>query len=415
MNKQVIKNFLRPYWYAYKRAIIPAQKLAVKPFIYLTPNSPLAPKPPDGFYPTTADWYRSFASSNNKFASYQEIHPSYAIERSVPKTIDSQVHWKIEQNYQHQFPVTFVAEVPNGRVFGENGSVISPDNKLLGDVSIEHRRTLAEHSLFTVRKLPPIHDLPGTAAVLSTQGTDVYFHWMFDVLPRLELIRLAKISFSDIDYFIFSSYHRPFQIETLKELDISPKKVITNREYVHLRAEKLLLPSWGGTPGQMPYWVCQFLRDKFLNSCVAESSNKKRRIYISRANATHRKITNEVELMQVLEPLGFVSVQLETLSVKEQAHLFSSAEMIVAAHGAGLSNLVFCQPGTQVVELFSPNYVEIHYWALSHQLGLDYYYLIGAGKQPRKNVDPHIIWDNIEVNLSELKSLMKEMKIPASQ
>ncbi|MDJ1175384.1 hypothetical protein [Roseofilum capinflatum] len=82
------------------------------------------------------------------------------------------------------------------------------------------------------------------------------------------------------------------------------------------------------------------------------------------------------------------------------------AHQIVAPHGAGLSNLVFCSPGTQVIELFSPNYVETHYWVLSQELDLDYYYLMGEGKQPKEYQDPHWIWDNVDVNIEQFFQLI---------
>jgi len=52
--------------------------------------------------------------------------------------------------------------------------------------------------------------------------------------------------------------------------------------------------------------------------------------------------------------------------------------MILAAHGAGLTNFLFCRPGTKVLELVNPNYAHQMYYYLATVLGLDYHYLIGS-------------------------------------
>jgi len=49
----------------------------------------------------------------------------------------------------------------------------------------------------------------------------------------------------------------------------------------------------------------------------------------------------------------------------------ANAEAIIAPHGAGLTNLVFCAPGARVVELF-PSLTVDCYYRLSVDLGLEY-------------------------------------------
>ncbi|WP_139295225.1 glycosyltransferase family 61 protein, partial [Planktothrix tepida] len=83
------------------------------------------------------------------------------------------------------------------------------------------------------------------------------------------------------------------------------------------------------------------------------------------------------EILEYLNQWGFVSIELETLTVQEQADLFSQAEVIIAPHGAGLTNLVFCQANTVVVELVSPHYIRPYYWLISQQLGLKHYSIQG--------------------------------------
>ncbi len=50
---------------------------------------------------------------------------------------------------------------------------------------------------------------------------------------------------------------------------------------------------------------------------------------------------------------GFAKVRLETLDMADQIRLFRAATHVVAAHGAGLSNIVFGRPDLRVLELNS--------------------------------------------------------------
>ncbi|MBC6479982.1 MAG: DUF563 domain-containing protein [Hormoscilla sp. GM7CHS1pb] len=77
------------------------------------------------------------------------------------------------------------------------------------------------------------------------------------------------------------------------------------------------------------------------------------------------------------------------------------------AHGAGLGNIVFCHPGTKVIEFFAPNHVHIPYWAIANQLGLDYYYLMGEGKGTPEYVESERPWADISINLDSLSEIMK--------
>jgi capsular polysaccharide biosynthesis protein len=77
---------------------------------------------------------------------------------------------------------------------------------------------------------------------------------------------------------------------------------------------------------------------------------------------------------------GFEAYECEGKGVAEQARLFHSAEAIVAAHGAALTNLVFCKPGTTVLELFSPKYVNPCYRDTCVAANLRYAAVIGNGE-----------------------------------
>ena len=102
------------------------------------------------------------------------------------------------------------------------------------------------------------------------------------------------------------------------------------------------------------------------------------RIVISRRKATKgRHIVNEAALMNRLRPLGFRAYVLEDMPIEEQMALFRRAEMVIGAHGAGLSHLLFA-PRTRVLELFATRFVVPHYFLLAKSLGHRYAYLTGT-------------------------------------
>jgi capsular polysaccharide biosynthesis protein len=46
-----------------------------------------------------------------------------------------------------------------------------------------------------------------------------------------------------------------------------------------------------------------------------------------------------------------VRVRSDELSVGDQMRIFERSTVVIGMHGAGLANILFCAPGTHVVEL----------------------------------------------------------------
>lgn len=119
---------------------------------YLPTNSELLGHP-KGFYKATLDWIKLYYKTNF-FDNYVEIYDKHIIKRLKPKTINEEIDWRFSTGYlgeEFETPTTFVAIIPNGRMFGSSGIVITPDDRLLADVSIEFGITpenSEDHSIF---------------------------------------------------------------------------------------------------------------------------------------------------------------------------------------------------------------------------------------------------------------------------
>jgi capsular polysaccharide biosynthesis protein len=310
-----------------------------------------------------------------------------------------------------QYPDTFVICIPGGRVAGGKGAVVSHDDKLLYDVSVDWPAGPGDpsrHPLLHQKKLPRAERLPGVSAVLATSESAGFFHWMTDALPRLEILqRAGSIPWNGIDHLLIGEGCRAIR-ESLCLLGFDDSKHVVIRRDTHFACNLLMVPSFHGAPGNIPPWAIEFLRKQFLTPLPLPRS--KRRIYVSRSRASGRRIDNEGEILPILASRGFVRIELEEMSLSAQIALFSEAEAVAAPHGAGLTNLIWCAPQTKILEVFSPLYVNLCYWAIASVVEADYYYLLGSEEGVVDDVnDSRYFLENISVDPAALEQALDAM------
>jgi hypothetical protein len=109
-------------------------------------------------------------------------------------------------------------------------------------------------------------------------------------------------------------------------------------------------------------------------SASAASARRNRRLYVARFDSPERRtIENEAALAQRLASLGFDIVVPTQMSYVEQVGIFARAELVVGAHGAGLTNIGFCASGTHVVEIFPTTYWVTTFARLAIARNLSYF------------------------------------------
>jgi hypothetical protein len=106
-----------------------------------------------------------------------------------------------------------------------------------------------------------------------------------------------------------------------------------------------------------------------------ERSAATRKVFISRAKSRGRRLLNEDELWSALSARGFERVLMEELDFAEQVHLLQETRILVAPHGAGLTNMIFCPSGGHVLEIADPGFPNPNFYALASSLGLGYWLL----------------------------------------
>ena len=235
----------------------------------------------------------------------------------------------------------------------------------------------------------------GTVFSLLTggAGNSNYWHWLFDVLPRLKILN-NELNYSNIDYFLFPDFNERFQKETLDLLDIPSSKIISSKVFRHIEANKIIAVDHPyvirNNPTleiqNIPKWIFNFLKDKFLKNNQERKFPQKFYIDRSDSKSNHRnlrKVINENEVKNFLIKKGFSIIALSELSFLDQINLFYNAKQIVGLHGAGFANLIFSKPGTFVLEFKTEDAAPV-IGNLANKIGLNFEEM---SIKPRENLN----------------------------
>jgi capsular polysaccharide biosynthesis protein len=364
------------------------------------PGSADRPSPPRFLADSTVDYVATHPGSG---IAVTEVTPTIELYRPQPDGLPRD-HFAFAHHRRATVPATIVARLPGGRAVGPYGAVVTSGDTLLFDLSPYYGAFRpSQHPIFLQWRLPPVRDVAGSVGVLTTRGVDNYYHFLTDVLPRLELLRRAGI---EPDRYLVNR-STGFQRELLTGVRMAEERTIQSSLSPHIRADELVVPSLPDSHLRSPPWIATWLRDTFLPGGLAAPH---RRIYLGRGNRKHtRRVENEPEVLAALEPFGFESVDPGRLSVAEQIRLFAEAELVVGVHGAALTNLVFCSPGAAVIELFPPDYVNVCYWNLASSVeGIRYRYVVGDG-MPKPVRPMHGVASDVTLDPGQIVRIVNEL------
>lgn len=287
-------------------------------------------------------------------------------------------------------------------------ALLTKSRKVIAD-AINTNKTAKRFSVSNLYRRK-IEKIPGIYSIFRSTDNS-YYHTLIENVPRLYLLDGEEYrDFPEIK-LLFSS--QPTKIEKYyldKLLPENFKITVVKEEYIYL-VENLIFPTFMNRrfSGYLPLEYLEYFRKKILPQ---RPRNKVNRIFISRSTdrskliektlgigrdeqqriGRGRYILNEEEVFDVLKKYGFKKYVLEELSIPDQILLFYDADCVVAAHGAGLSNIIFSHQ-IKILELFPTQFIVPHYYYLSKSLGHTYAYWCGQ---------EDAIHSNFRVNVSDI-------------
>jgi hypothetical protein len=233
-------------------------------------------------------------------------------------------------------------------------------------------RRLANGAAAALLRKPPAEIIENPVCVFYNPNLQNYYHWMVEALPALHI--LAPFLPAGTSLLLPPTLA---EFNARDEIGFDHREVLTSLGFGNIPVTQATAPAvfardaiWLHTYSlaEIPASLLRSFRDRAL--ALHKPAAQEGRIYLKRRH--NRRVANADAVEALLTTQGFVPVYPEDLTQAEQIALFASARFVIAPHGAGLANLLFCQPGTRVLEISPNTEFRPYFWMLAEKLGLVY-------------------------------------------
>lgn len=301
---------------------------------------------------------------------------------------------------------TRIRECPEARLAGPVPVGFTADHRLILD-TVFHTRQHSPRLRWTLRRAfedgglrelrsmfsPPERAADTSlerAALLTSLWGDNFGHWMSEELLKLRYLEQYERQTGAFPTLVVKRNPPDWKVEYLEELGYGDRYVEWDGGPIDVQT--LVVPPFPHpTPGAL-----QWLRSRIPD--VESHDSTIDRVYISRqSDKKNRRVANWGAVSDLLAEYGFESYALEELSVRDQANLFRTADIVAGVHGAGFSNTMFADRPT-LIEILDGHVHPGSAWAyISAIFGWEHHYLWGSAQD-----------DGIHVELDRLEKAICE-------
>lgn len=276
------------------------------------------------------------------------------------------VIWRIRAEAQRCvriLPETYLAEIKDAVVLGENDFIIS-DDMVLSDVFTSE---YADRMTFIKRAVKSI-DLEKQEATLSYHNfrqlpiekafwmvgimAGSYYHFLINLLPKLYYLYQCE-DYNDYPILVDSCAYHNFK-EIIDMYNIDNRKIICVNQDVAYKVKRLVVSSnctWYDKYVLQQYHqdigfvydkiALQFIRNRATS--VIEPEGKWKKVFVSRRRMSQerRRLLHDDVFEALFQKHGFVLVCPEELTFLEQVQLFSQTKVFAGVTGAAFTNVIF--------------------------------------------------------------------------
>jgi capsular polysaccharide biosynthesis protein len=287
----------------------------------------------------------------------------------------------------------------NARVSATSSSVICNDEKVFiervehseqqkfdysGGQILSHGRETAVVQLGNAEKIKK-------GIFLGGNGSFNYYHWVVEILPKVQFLSLLPPSYADYPLLISENVELiPAFKETLDLLSRGREVVILKKDLSYFVGNLVYVDSPSNLPFNLRKGERFYLSYSHINGDSIRYIRKaalerikifkqqevacSKRIFLCRKEK--RRSYNENDVFECLAGFGFEKVYMGELSFDEQVAVVHQAEWIVGPTGAAWTNLIFCQPGAKCLCWMAEEFGDFSaYSTIARLVGADMRYI----------------------------------------
>jgi len=294
-----------------------------------------------------------------------------------------------EKIYIFHSPDIYVANVYNVEIIA-GSAVVLAEGRLLNDAVSYDKENRIDIRYGAIKKVfrkgalieidKDIEEIQGGIDLIGAASFN-YYHLVVEILSRLTFIdEFEKYREYPIlvDEIVLQIPQFSAALECINKYN---HKVISLKKNKRYKVCDMLLPSsnvW------LPINLYDREKTKVEDFMIAETvlrnirnalnlyTERKpwRKVFVSRKNTTAVRLKNEERIREIFAQEGFEIVHTEEMTFAQQIECFGQAKCVVAATGAALTNIIFCQPGT-IIGCIIPSYGRFYtYSTIAHLIGL---------------------------------------------
>lgn len=258
------------------------------------------------------------------------------------------------ENLNYQTYKDVFLHVPTGTVYKKNVGIVSQSKIGYGRI----RKTGLINSLKP--DYLSIQSIDYGSTIYCNSSNSGFYHWLIECLPRAQ--------FLSNNTPVYLPELSPLNQEILNYIYPNLNVIITKSNWLHFKQFKL--PLFFAKPGKGIIPVN--FRKKILSKLDATLNIDI--LFISRDKASKRRLLNETDLIERISKFKLIKVcHLETISFAEQLEIINRSKLIIAPHGAGLSNIIASSDNSSILEILSSDERPMEFYkCLSNSIGINY-------------------------------------------
>ncbi|TDO23147.1 glycosyltransferase family 61 protein [Pedobacter duraquae] len=250
-------------------------------------------------------------------------------------------------------PDRIVFSLSNGFVIGHTGLIYDGIHRAFINESTKDWNTNLSLSPYTrLLNFPGLATLDGITISLLAPGAELgFYHFLFESLSKMHL-------FSDVmdvaNHILINGPEASWKQKWLVRAGVDLKRVIWIDSHAHYKCEQLIFTNKLVNDQMINQWCVKGLRQLFCVENIVTDPLASRSIWITRHGSGSREIIWEDRFLRQFPDID--RIDLSILTAEETIKTMQEASVVIAPHGAGLSNIYLCRPDTEVIELYPDNY-----------------------------------------------------------